>query len=44
MKGDVMATSFKRYYKDKVEIDGQLYEVSPKVATCINRSNWNEDY
>lgn len=39
-----MATSFRRYYKDKVEIDGQLYEVSPEVATCINRSNWNEDY
>lgn len=39
-----MATSFRRYYKDKVEIDGQLYEVPPEVATYINRSNWNEDY
>ena len=39
-----MATNFKHYYKDKVEIDGQLYEVTPEVAALMNRSDWNESY
>ena len=35
-KGDIMA-NWKRYYKDKVEIDGQLYEVTPEDAAFIRR-------
>ena len=39
-----MASCIKGYYKDKVKIDGKLYDVTPEVAAFINRSDWSEAY
>ena len=36
--------NWKRYYKDKVEVNGMLVEVTSEVASFINRANWKEEY